>query len=255
MQTPVSLLSLQPQSARITSSQPLQASPPPSPEVVVSPAPDVGRMDSGALAVPRIDDSPATVAPAAAPVVFKTLDDIAVSASGCRLCALAETRTQVVFGVGNPDADIMFIGEAPGRDEDLQGVPFVGRAGQLLDRMLASIELDRDSAYIMNVIKCRPPNNRDPRPEEVQACHLWFEQQLDALQPKLICLLGRVAAQTVLQTDAPLGSLRGRWHAFQGVPTLVTYHPAYLLRSPQQKQKSWQDLCVLSQRYAGLLQR
>ncbi|WP_238701169.1 uracil-DNA glycosylase [Mariprofundus erugo] len=195
------------------------------------------------------------VAEAVAPVVFKTLDEIAVSASGCRLCALAETRTQVVFGVGNPAADILFIGEAPGRDEDLQGEPFVGRAGQLLDRMLVSMGLDRDAVYIMNVVKCRPPNNRDPRPDEVQACQLWFEQQLDALQPKLICLLGRVAAQTVLQTDAPLGSLRGRWHAFQGIPTLVTYHPAYLLRSPQQKQKSWSDLCVLSHRYSELVQR
>nr|WP_176582399.1 uracil-DNA glycosylase [Mariprofundus erugo] len=190
-----------------------------------------------------------------APVVFKSLDEIAVSASGCRLCALAETRTQVVFGVGNPAADILFIGEAPGRDEDLQGEPFVGRAGQLLDRMLVSMGLDRDSVYIMNVVKCRPPNNRDPKPDEVQACQLWFDQQLDALQPKLICLLGRVAAQTVLQTDAPLGALRGRWHTFQGIPTLVTYHPAYLLRSPQQKQKSWADLCVLLNRYGEIAPR
>jgi len=170
------------------------------------------------------------------------LSELAVKASTCRLCGLSEERTKVVFGVGNPEADLVFIGEAPGRDEDLQGEPFVGRAGQLLDRMLAAIGMDRDQIYIMNTIKCRPPNNRDPKADEVQACNLWFEQQLDLLQPKMICLLGRVAAQTVLKTDEPLGSLRGQWHDYQGIPVWVTYHPAYLLRSPGQKQKSWQDL-------------
>jgi DNA polymerase len=169
------------------------------------------------------------------------------------LCALAETRTKVVFGVGNPHADLVFIGEAPGRDEDMKDEPFVGRAGQLLDRMLTGIGLGREQVYIMNTIKCRPPNNRDPRPEEVQACNLWFEQQLDILAPKLICLLGRVAAQTVLQTDATLGSLRGRWHDYNGIPAWVTYHPAYLLRSPQQKQRSWQDLLALSGRFKQLV--
>lgn len=181
--------------------------------------------------------------------VYGNLDDLAAKAATCRLCALADTRTQVVFGVGNTNADIVFIGEAPGRDEDLKGEPFVGRAGQLLDRMLAAVGMDRDRVYIMNTIKCRPPNNRDPRIEEVQACNLWFEQQLELLRPKLICLLGRVAAQTLLETNAPLGSLRGNWHNFQGIPALVTYHPAYLLRSPQQKQKSWQDLQQLLLRY------
>nr|WP_241696961.1 uracil-DNA glycosylase [Mariprofundus sp. KV] len=181
-----------------------------------------------------------------------TLAALAEKAATCRLCGLAETRTQVVFGVGNPNADIVFIGEAPGRDEDAKGEPFVGRAGQLLDRMLAAIDLDRDRAYIMNTIKCRPPNNRDPRMDEVQSCNLWFEQQLELLQPKMICLLGRVAAQTVLETDAPLGSLRGQWHDYQGIPVWVTYHPAYLLRSPAQKQKSWLDLQALASRYNQL---
>lgn len=176
------------------------------------------------------------------------LSDLAGKAAGCRLCSLADTRTQVVFGVGNPDADLVFIGEAPGRDEDIRGEPFVGRAGQLLDRMLTAIGMDRNQVYIMNTIKCRPPNNRDPRPDEVLACNLWFEQQLDLLQPKVICLLGRVAAQTVLESDATLGSLRERWHDYRGIPVWVTYHPAYLLRSPSQKRKSWQDLLTVLER-------
>ena len=181
------------------------------------------------------------------------LEALAGKADDCRLCALAETRTRVVFGVGNPRADLVFIGEAPGRDEDIKGEPFVGRAGKLLDRMLAGIGMDRQQVYIMNTIKCRPPNNRDPRPDEVKACQLWFDQQLQALQPKVICLLGRVAAQTLLGTDAPLGSLRGRWHDYQGIPVWVTYHPAYLLRSPQQKRQSWRDLLVLHQRCQQLV--
>jgi len=179
----------------------------------------------------------------------KTLNALSVQASDCRLCGLAETRNKVVFGVGNPHADVVFIGEAPGKDEDIKGEPFVGHAGQLLDRMLSGIGLDREQVYIMNTIKCCPPNNRDPRVEEVQACKLWFEQQLDILQPKVICLLGRVAAQTVLQTDATLGSLRGHWHDYNGIPIWVTYHPAYLLRSPKQKQHSWQDLLTLSGKF------
>ena len=183
-----------------------------------------------------------------APVALKTLHELSREASDCRLCALADTRTSVVFGVGNPQADLVFIGEAPGRDEDLRGEPFVGRAGQLLDRMLHATGLDRQSVYIMNTIKCRPPNNRDPKSDEVQACNLWFEQQLNLLQPKIICLLGRVAAQTVLETDKPLGALRGRWHDYRGIPVWVTYHPAYLLRSPRQKKKSWQDLITLLNR-------
>jgi DNA polymerase len=186
------------------------------------------------------------VIPEINPSESNSLNELSVKASDCRLCGLAEARNKVVFGVGNPHADLVFIGEAPGRDEDIKGEPFVGRAGKLLDRMLSGIGLDREQVYIMNTIKCRPPNNRDPRVEEVQACNLWFEQQLDMLQPKVICLLGRVAAQTVLQTDATLGSLRGRWHDYQGIPVWVTYHPAYLLRSPQQKLHSWQDLLTLS---------
>ena len=184
--------------------------------------------------------------------VRETLAEIRADLGECCRCGLSEQRQKIVFGVGSESARLVFVGEAPGRDEDLQGEPFVGRAGQLLDRMMAAIGLDRDAVYIMNTIKCRPPNNRDPRADEVKACNLWFEQQLDALQPKMICLLGRVAAQTVLGTDATLGALRGEWHEYHGIPVWVTYHPAYLLRSPQQKQKGWQDLCLLADRYRDL---
>lgn len=180
------------------------------------------------------------------------LNEIAIQASSCTACQLSEQRNSVVFGVGNPEADIVFIGEAPGRDEDLKGEPFVGRAGQLLDRMLASLGLDRSQVYIMNTVKCRPPNNRDPKPEEVEACGKWFDAQLKALSPKLICLLGRVAAQTVLETDAPLSAMRGKWHDYHGIPVQVMYHPAYLLRSPRQKHHAWNDLTTLQQRYHSL---
>lgn len=180
------------------------------------------------------------------------LEQLSRQASNCTACDLAEGRTQVVFGVGNPQADIVFIGEAPGREEDLKGEPFVGRAGKLLDRMLDAVGLDRSMVYIMNVVKCRPPKNRDPRPDEVLACSQWFDAQWTAISPKIVCLLGRIAAQNVLSTEAPLASLRGRWHEYRGVPVWVTYHPAYLLRSPGQKRRVWEDLRVLMRRYRAL---
>ncbi len=180
------------------------------------------------------------------------LDDIAIQASSCTACQLSEQRTKVVFGVGNPEADIVFIGEAPGRDEDMKGEPFVGRAGQLLDRMLVTLGMNRSEVYIMNTVKCRPPNNRDPRPGEVEACSRWFDAQLRELSPKIICLLGRVSAQTVLETDKPLSVLRRNWHDYHGIPVQVMYHPAYLLRSPQQKRHAWSDLCELKRRYGSL---
>ncbi len=176
------------------------------------------------------------------------LQELQEQVRNCQACALARTRTQTVFGVGNPEADLVLIGEAPGQEEDLQGEPFVGRAGKLLDRMLAALGFDRSQVYIMNVLKCRPPKNRDPEPAEVQACAKWFDAQLTALSPKVICLLGRVAAQTVLETDASLGSLRGGWHKLGDIPLKVTYHPAYLLRSPAQKSKSWEDLRAVAAR-------
>lgn len=162
----------------------------------------------------------------------------------CQACALAHTRTQTVFGVGDEHADWLFVGEAPGAEEDRRGEPFVGQAGQLLDNMLAAIQLKRgEHVYIANVLKCRPPGNRDPKPEEVAACAGYLERQVALIQPKLIVALGRFAAQTLLETDAPISNLRGRLHRYQGVPLIVTYHPAYLLRNPLDKAKAWEDLC------------
>jgi len=162
----------------------------------------------------------------------------------CTACDLHKTRTQAVFGVGNRNADWMIVGEAPGAEEDRRGEPFVGRAGQLLDSMLHAIDLDRQQVYIANVLKCRPPNNRDPRPEEVEQCEPYLQRQVELIQPKLILAVGRIAAQNLLKTNAPLSRLRGRRHSYgeAGTPLVVTYHPAYLLRSPLEKRKAWQDL-------------
>ncbi len=172
----------------------------------------------------------------------RTIEELEREARNCRRCRLAETRTKVVFGSGNPKARLILIGEAPGGDEDRKGEPFVGKAGKLLDRMLLALGLDRSKVYILNTIKCRPPANRDPKPEEIEACSYWFERQMAFLDPAVIVLLGRVAARTVLGNDAPLAALRGRWHEWRGIPVRVTYHPAYLLRSPAQKRRGWEDL-------------
>ncbi len=162
----------------------------------------------------------------------------------CKQCALHTGRTQTVFGVGDVNAHWMLIGEAPGAEEDRRGEPFVGRAGKLLDAMLAAIELSREQVFIANILKCRPPNNRDPKPEEVSSCEHYLARQIDAIKPKLILALGRVAAQNLLKLDTPIGKMRGRCYHYgePPVPVVVTYHPAYLLRSPKEKRKSWQDL-------------
>jgi uracil-DNA glycosylase len=163
----------------------------------------------------------------------------------CTLCPLHQTRTQSVFGVGNRNAQWMVIGEAPGADEDRQGEPFVGRAGQLLNSMLKAIGLKREQVFIANILKSRPPNNRDPRPEEVRACIPYLFRQIELVNPKLILCVGRIAAQTLLETDTPIGKLRGQLHRIAGNrPMVVTYHPAYLLRSPGEKRKSWSDLLL-----------
>jgi DNA polymerase len=164
--------------------------------------------------------------------------------AACRRCGLCEGRTQTVFGVGSPVAKLLVIGEAPGAEEDRQGEPFVGRAGQLLNSMLRAIGHPRESVYIANVLKCRPPGNRDPRPEESVQCRPFLQRQLDLLQPQLILAVGRIAAQNLLETDTPIARLRGRVHSFgpAGTALIVTYHPAYLLRSPGEKRKAWEDL-------------
>lgn len=163
----------------------------------------------------------------------------------CQACSLAQTRTQTVFGVGDPNADWLIVGEAPGAEEDKRGEPFVGQAGKLLDNMLAAIHLKRgENVYIANVLKCRPPENRDPHGDEVQKCDPFLKRQVALIQPKLIIALGKFAAQSLLNTDDSISSLRGKLHGYAGVPVVVTYHPAYLLRSPLEKAKAWEDLCL-----------
>jgi len=164
--------------------------------------------------------------------------------AACKRCRLHESRTQTVFGVGNPDADWMIVGEAPGAEEDRRGEPFVGRAGKLLDEMLRAVGQGRDSAFIANILKCRPPNNRDPKPDESSECRGYLEQQIELVQPRIILAVGRIAAQLLLDTDTPVGRLRGSRHQLADTPLVVTYHPAHLLRSPSQKRKAWDDLCL-----------
>ncbi|RQS57585.1 uracil-DNA glycosylase family protein [Burkholderia sp. Bp8986] len=188
---------------------------------------------------------PAEARPAATPVAMLDWDALAARVAGCTSCRLCEKRTNTVFGVGDREADWMLIGEAPGENEDRQGEPFVGQAGKLLDNMLQSLALKRgDNVYIANVIKCRPPGNRNPEPDEVARCEPYLQRQVALVKPKLIVALGRFAAQTLLKTDASIASLRGRVHTYEGVPVIVTYHPAYLLRSLQDKSKAWADLCL-----------
>lgn len=172
----------------------------------------------------------------------ETLEELNARLQGCQLCPLCEKRQNVVFGVGNPQADLVFVGEAPGREEDEKGFPFVGEAGRLLDRILFAMQLTRQDVYICNVIKCRPPQNRDPQPDEIAACEQFLKLQLAAIKPQLIVALGRFAAQTLLQTNEPIGRLRGHWREYQGIPLMPTFHPAYLLRNPAGKREVWEDM-------------
>ena len=166
--------------------------------------------------------------------------DIGPACTRCKLHALG--RSQVVFGIGNPEAQLMFVGEAPGADEDEQGVPFVGRAGQLLTKIIEAIELSRDDVYIANVIKCRPPQNRNPEPDEVDTCEPFLFQQIDAIKPKVIVALGKFAAQTLLRTDQPISRIRGQVFEYRGSKLIPTFHPAYLLRNPPAKREVWEDM-------------
>ena len=169
----------------------------------------------------------------------------------CQKCGLAQTRTSVVFGSGNTNADLIFVGEAPGAEEDQQGLPFVGAAGQLLTRMIEAMGLAREDVYIANIIKCRPPNNRDPKPEELAACQPYLLQQIDLIAPIVICTLGRFAAQTLLQTTESMGRLRGKIFDYQGAKLVPTYHPAALLRNAQWKRPTWEDLKLVRKLYDG----
>lgn len=171
-----------------------------------------------------------------------SLEDIRAVIGDCTRCKLSAGRNKIVFGVGNPQADLVIVGEAPGRDEDQQGEPFVGRAGKLLTDIIAAIGLSRGDVYICNVIKCRPPENRNPEPDEVETCSPFLKAQIQAIRPKLLCALGKFAAQTLSNSDTPISKLRGEFFDFAGIPTMVTYHPAYLLRNPAAKKDVWEDM-------------
>jgi DNA polymerase len=184
----------------------------------------------------------AGAASAAAAPKADSLDDIISDMGDCRRCKLAPTRTHIVFGSGNPTAELAFVGEAPGFDEDQQGLPFVGRAGQLLTKIIESIDIKRDDVYICNVLKCRPPDNRNPEPDEVQSCSPFLRRQLAVIRPKVVCCLGTFAAQNMLQTTASISKLRGRFFDVDGMRVIATFHPAYLLRSPDKKREVWEDM-------------
>jgi len=181
---------------------------------------------------------------AASPVAqAANLEELRAAIGDCRLCKLCSGRTNLVFGVGNPRAPLMFVGEGPGRDEDLQGEPFVGRAGQLLtDIITKGMKMRREDVYIANVVKCRPPNNRNPEPDEVAACEPFLKRQIDLIGPKIIVALGKFAAQALLQSNAPISRLRGNWHTYHGIKLMPTFHPAYLLRNPADKKLVWEDI-------------
>ena len=199
-----------------------------------------------AAAVPAVAPSPAAAPAGAASDDWEAL---AAKVRSCTLCGLHRGRTQAVFGVGKHDASLFVVGEAPGADEDRQGEPFVGRAGQLLNGMLRSIGLPRSEVYIANILKCRPPNNRDPDPSESASCTPYLARQIELVQPRVLLAVGRISAQWLLQTDTPIGRLRGRvlTYGARNTPLVVTYHPAYLLRSPLEKAKAWTDLCLVKE--------
>jgi uracil-DNA glycosylase len=225
-----------------------------------------------ALPVPPPATSTPLVAPAAAPLAqpeptsrsdVRTMDWPALreAVASCRACALCEGRRNTVFGVGHERAHWMIVGEAPGEQEDLKGEPFVGAAGQLLDAMLHALELTRHSApaqqqvFIANTLKCRPPRNRNPEPQELERCEPFLVRQIELVQPRIILAMGRFAVQSLLRSSEPVGRLRGRVHAYHGVPLVVTYHPAYLLRNPIDKARAWDDLCLAAEVVAGSLER
>jgi uracil-DNA glycosylase family 4 len=206
----------------------------------------------GELGVPGVSRDPAwTVRPAdetdvspadPSDTADTSLPGIRETIGDCTRCKLHEGRTHIVFGVGNPTADLMFVGEAPGRGEDLQGEPFVGRAGQLLTRIIEAMDLRREDVYIANVIKCRPPENRNPEPDEVRTCQPFLFAQIDAIQPRVIVALGSFAARTLLDSDVSISRVRGTVHSYRGAKLIPTFHPAYLLRSPDKKREVWDDM-------------
>ncbi len=184
-------------------------------------------------------------------VVPDTLEAVRQELGDCRLCRLSEHRTNIVFGAGDPHAKLVFVGEGPGYEEDQRGEPFVGAAGQLLTNIIKAIKYSRDQVYICNIVKCRPPGNRNPMPDEIAACSSFLRRQLAVIQPEFICALGTFAAQTLLQTTEPISKLRGRFHDYLGIKILPTYHPAYLLRNPDKKRDVWEDMKTLMRALAA----
>jgi uracil-DNA glycosylase len=204
-------------------------------------SPRLGAVDAGGelLPEPEPNDADSIDVPQEG---AEGLDAVREALGDCQRCCLAETRKHIVFGEGSPTADLMFIGEAPGGDEDQQGVPFVGAAGQLLTKMIKAMGLERDEVYIGNIIKCRPPRNRDPNPDEIEACEPFLRRQIDAIGPRIIIAMGGFAAKTLLRTDQGITRLRGHFKTYHGIPLMPTFHPAYLLRNAAQKRPVWQDL-------------
>ena len=179
------------------------------------------------------------------------LEEIRTELGDCKRCKLHSYRRNIVFGSGNPEAQLVFLGEGPGGDEDIQGKPFVGRAGQLLTKIIHSINLAREDVYIANIIKCRPPQNRNPEPDEIRACEPFLIKQLDAIKPKIICALGTFAAQTLLETDEKISSLRGKFIPYRNSRLIATFHPAFLLRNPQRKRDVWEDMKMIRKEYSS----
>lgn len=209
-----------------------------------------------AAAVPAPLAAPA-VSQAAKPSIVlpkgETLDEVRRELGDCTRCKLCrQGRTQIVFGVGNPKAELVFVGEGPGAEEDRQGIPFVGAAGQLLTKMIEAMKFKRDDVYICNVVKCRPPNNRNPEPDEIEQCEPFLKAQLRVIKPKVIVALGKFAAQTLLRESTAITRLRGQWKQYEGIPLMPTFHPAYLLREPAEKKLAWLDLQEVMKRFGKL---
>jgi DNA polymerase len=188
-------------------------------------------------------------------VSFPSLEALAIEVAECRKCRLADTRKSVVFGEGNPEANLMVIGEAPGADEDASGRPFVGRSGQLLTKILQAVEFSREEVFIANIVKCRPPENRNPLQDEITCCTPWLEKQLEIISPKVILLLGKVAANTIFSNQTALGAMRGKVLEWRGVDCFVTYHPAALLRNPNWKRARWEDVQLMRHHYDNLMKK
>jgi uracil-DNA glycosylase len=209
------------------------------PAAAVVRAPEPIRSPRAESRGPAVPPAPAVALPV---VGGDTLDEIRRELGDCQRCKLCSGRKQIVYGSGNPKAELVFVGEGPGEEEDKQGIPFVGAAGQLLTKMIEAMKFSRDTVYICNVVKCRPPGNRNPEPDEIQACEPFLRAQLRVIKPKVIVALGKFAAQTLLRDDTTITRLRGQWRQYEGIDLMPTFHPAYLLRSPEEKKKAWMDL-------------